>query len=143
MGRNITLVGGNGDGQTTKVANQIIVALTIEAVGEALLFAAKAGADPAKVRAALMGGFASSRILEVHGERMIKRNFDPGFRIALHQKDLNLALQSARQLQVSLPNTANCQELFNSCAAHGGSTWDHSAMVRALELLANYEIASR
>ena len=96
MGKNITLVGGNGDGQTTKVANQIIVALTIEAVGEALLFASKAGADPAKVRQALMGGFASSRILEVHGERMVKRTFDPGFRIALHQKDLNLALSAAR-----------------------------------------------
>ena len=140
MGKNITLVGGNGDGQTTKVANQIIVALTIEAVGEALLYAAKAGADPAKVRQALMGGFASSRILEIHGERMVKRNFDPGFRIELHQKDLNLALSTGRQLGVSLPNTATCQELFNACAAHGGSAWDHSAMVRALEMLANFEI---
>jgi len=140
MGKNITLVGGNGDGQTTKVANQIIVALTIEAVGEALLYASKAGADPAKVRQALMGGFASSRILEVHGERMVKRNFDPGFRIELHQKDLNLALSTGRQLGVSLPNTATCQELFNACAAHGGSAWDHSAMVRALEKLANFEI---
>jgi 2-hydroxy-3-oxopropionate reductase len=143
MGKNITLVGGNGDGQTTKVANQIIVALTIEAVGEALLFASRAGADPGKVRQALMGGFANSRILELHGERMIKRTFEPGFRIELHQKDLNLALQGAKELKISLPNTANCQELFNSCAAHGGSAWDHSAMVRALELLANYEIGSR
>ena len=117
MGKNITLVGGNGDGQTTKVANQIIVALTIEAVGEALLFASRAGADPAKVRQALMGGFASSRILELHGERMIKRNFDPGFRIELHQKDLNLALQGARSLNLSLPNTATAQELFNCAAA--------------------------
>jgi 2-hydroxy-3-oxopropionate reductase len=140
MGKNITLVGGNGDGQTCKVANQIIVALTIEAVGEALLFASKAGADPAKVRQALMGGFASSKILEVHGERMIKRTFDPGFRIELHQKDLNLALSGARALNISLPNTATCQELFNSCAAHGGSAWDHSAMVRALEILAKHEI---
>ena len=140
MGKNITLVGGNGDGQTTKVANQIVVALTIEAVGEALLFASKAGADPAKVRQALMGGFASSRILEVHGERMVKRTFDPGFRIELHQKDLNLALTGARALGVSLPNTATCQELFNACAAHGGKAWDHSGMVRALELLANHEI---
>jgi 2-hydroxy-3-oxopropionate reductase len=140
MGKNITLVGGNGDGQTTKVANQIIVALTIEAVGEALLFASKAGADPAKVRQALMGGFASSRILEVHGERMVKRNFNPGFRIELHQKDLNLALSAARQIGVSLPNTATCQELFNSCSAHGGKAWDHSAMVRALEMMADFEI---
>ena len=140
MGRNVTHVGGNGDGQTTKVANQIIVALTIEAVGEALLFASKAGADPARVRQALMGGFANSRILEVHGQRMVDRKFDPGFRIELHQKDLNLALQGAKSLQISLPNTATCQELFNACAAHGGSKWDHSAMVRALELLADHEI---
>ena len=140
MGKNITLVGGNGDGQTTKVANQIIVALTIEAVGEALVLASKAGADPAKVRQALMGGFASSRILEVHGERMVKRTFDPGFRINLHQKDLNLALSTARQLGLSLPSTAVAQELFNTCAAHGGAGWDHSGMVRALEILANHEI---
>jgi 2-hydroxy-3-oxopropionate reductase len=143
MGKNITLVGANGDGQTAKVANQIIVALNIEAVAEALLFAAKAGADPARVRAALMGGFASSKILEVHGERMVKRTFDPGFRIGLHQKDLNLALASARALGVSLPNTATAQELFNACAAHGGAAWDHSAMVRALEKLANFEIGQK
>jgi 2-hydroxy-3-oxopropionate reductase len=141
MGQNITLVGGNGDGQTCKVANQIIVALNIEAVSEALLFASKAGADPAKVREALMGGFASSKILEVHGERMIKRTFDPGFRIELHQKDLNLALQGAKTIGVSLPNTATAQELFNACAAHGGSGWDHSAMVRALEMMAKHEVA--
>src|SRR3954471_6079474 len=126
MGKNITLVGGNGDGQTCKVCNQIIVALNIEAVSEALVFASKAGADPAKVRQALMGGFAASRILEVHGERMIKRTFDPGFRIELHQKDLSLALAGARALGVSLPNTANAQELFNACAADGGKGWDHS-----------------
>jgi 2-hydroxy-3-oxopropionate reductase len=140
MGKNITLVGNNGDGQTAKVANQIIVALNIEAVAEALLFASKAGADPRKVRQALMGGFASSRILEVHGERMINRTFDPGFRIELHQKDLNLALQSAKALKLSLPNTATAQELFNACAAHGGSAWDHSGLVRALEIMSNYEI---
>ncbi len=140
MGKNITLVGGNGDGQTAKVANQIIVALNIEAVAEALLFAARAGADPAKVRQALMGGFASSRILEVHGERMIKRTFDPGFRIELHQKDLNLALDAARSLGMSLPNTASAQQLFSSCVAHGGKGWDHSAMVKALETMANFEL---
>ncbi len=141
MGKNITLVGGNGDGQTTKVANQIIVALTIEAVSEALLFASKAGADPAKVRQALMGGFANSRILEVHGERIVTRNFNPGFRIELHQKDLNLALSSARALGLSLPNTATAQELFNAVAAHGGAKLDHSAMVKALEMLGNHEVA--
>ncbi len=143
MGKNVTLVGGNGDGQTCMVANQIIVAHNIEAVAEALLFASKAGADPAKVRQALMGGFASSRILEVHGERMIKRTFDPGFRIELHQKDLNLALANARVLGVALPNTATAQELFNTCAAHGGAKWDHSALVRALETMANHEIGQR
>jgi 2-hydroxy-3-oxopropionate reductase len=140
MGQNITLVGGNGDGQTCKVANQIIVALTIEAVGEALLFASKAGADPARVREALMGGFASSKILEIHGERMIKRTFDPGFRIELHQKDLNLALSNARKLQMSLPNTATAQELFNSVAAQGDIGLDHSAMVLALEKLAEFKV---
>jgi 2-hydroxy-3-oxopropionate reductase len=125
MGKNITLVGGNGDGQTCKVANQIIVALNIEAVGEALLFASKMGADPAKVRAALMGGFASSKILEVHGERMIKRTFNPGFRIELHQKDLNLALSSARAIGVSLPNTRrrrNCSTAAPRTAAPPGTT---------------------
>jgi 2-hydroxy-3-oxopropionate reductase len=143
MGKNITLIGGNGDGQTTKVANQIVVALTIEAIGEALLFASKAGADPALVRQALMGGFASSRILEVHGERMIKRNFAPGFRIELHQKDLNLALESARALAVSLPNTAATQQMFTACVAQGGKAWDHSGLVRALEQMANHEIGSK
>ena len=141
MGKNITRVGGNGDGQTAKVANQIIVALNIQAVAEALLFAAKNGADPAKVREALMGGFASSRILEVHGERMVKRTFNPGFRIELHQKDLNLALQGAKALGISLPNTATTQELMNSCAAHGMAGLDHSALCRAVEMMSNHQIA--
>lgn len=142
MGKNITLVGGNGDGQTTKVANQMIVALTIAAVGEALLFASKAGADPAKVREALMGGFASSRILEVHGDRMIKRTFDPGFRIRLHQKDLGLALAGARAMGIALPQTAGAAQLMQVCAAHGLADRDHSALVRALELMAGHDVAS-
>ena len=141
MGKNSTLVGGNGDGQTTKVANQIIVALNIQAVAEALLFASKAGADPAKVRQALMGGFANSRILEVHGERMIKRTFNPGFRIELHQKDLNLALQGAKSMGISLPNTAMAQELMNCCAGNGLSGMDHSALCRAIEIMSSHEIA--
>jgi 2-hydroxy-3-oxopropionate reductase len=140
MGKNISLIGDVGAGQVCKLANQVIVAATIEAVGEALLLASKAGVDAEKVRSALMGGFASSRILEVHGERMTKRTFNPGFRIELHQKDLNLALSTAQSLGVSLPNTATCQALFNACAAHGGKAWDHSAMVRALEYLADHEI---
>ena len=141
MGNNITLVGGNGDGQTTKVANQIIVALNIAAVGEALLFASKAGADPVKVRQALMGGFAASRILEVHGERMIKRTFNPGFRIALHQKVLNLALQGAKAMDMALPQTANAAQLMQTCAAQGWDQLDHSALVKALELMAAHEVA--
>jgi 2-hydroxy-3-oxopropionate reductase len=141
MGKNITLVGGNGDGQTCKVANQIIVALNIAAVGEALLFASKAGADPAKVRQALMGGFAASRILEVHGERMVKRTFNPGFRIGLHQKDLGLALDGAKALGLALPQTAGAAQLMQVCSAHGLGNLDHSALVRALEIMGNHEVA--
>ncbi|WP_296661827.1 2-hydroxy-3-oxopropionate reductase [Paraburkholderia sp.] len=141
MGKNISLIGDNGAGQTCKVANQIIVALNIEAVAEALLFAARSGADPERVRRALMGGFASSRILEVHGERMTKRTFNPGFRIELHQKDLNLALDGARKLGIALPHTASAQQLFSVCAANGGKAWDHSAMIRALEIMAHFDIA--
>jgi 2-hydroxy-3-oxopropionate reductase len=141
MGKNITLVGGNGDGQTCKVANQIIVALNIAAVGEALLFASKAGADPAKVRQALMGGFAASRILEVHGERMVKRTFNPGFRIGLHQKDLGLALNGAKALGLSLPQTAGAAQLMQVCSAHGLGNLDHSALVRALEIMADHQVS--
>ena len=139
MGKNITHVGAVGDGQVSKVANQIIVALNIAAVAEALVFASKAGADPARVRQALMGGFAGSRVLEVHGERMIKRTFEPGFRIALHLKDLHLALQGARTLGVALPQTALTAQLMQSCSALGLAQADHSALVRALELLAGQE----
>jgi len=141
MGKNITHVGSeNGAGQTCKVANQIIVALNIQAVAEALVFASKAGADPAKVRQALMGGFASSRILEVHAERMLNGTFNPGFRIRLHQKDLNLALSAAKDLALSLPNTAMAQQMFASCMAHGGGDLDHSAMILAIEGMAKHAI---
>ena len=140
MGKNIVHIGGIGDGQVCKVANQIVVALTLEAVSEALVLSAKAGADPAKVRQALLGGFAQSKSLEVHGERMLKRNFAPGFRIRLHQKDLNLALQTARELGVSLPGTGIAQELFNSAGAEGATDLDHSAMITVLEKLANYKV---
>ncbi len=141
MGKNITLIGGNGDGQTCKVANQIIVALNIAAVSEALVFASKAGADPAKIRQALMGGFAASRILEVHGERMIKRTFNPGFRIALHQKDLNLALQGAKAMNVALPQTAGVAQQMQACVALGHAQADHSALVKAWETLAQHPVA--
>lgn len=142
MGKNITLVGEkNGSGQICKIANQMIVAMNIEAVAEALVFASKAGCDPAKVRSALMGGFAASRILEVHGERMIKRSFAPGFRIRLHQKDLALALESAQAVGVAMPNTATCLQLFNSVAAQGKQDDDHSGLVQALEALAAHTVA--
>ncbi|KNH07199.1 2-hydroxy-3-oxopropionate reductase [Candidatus Burkholderia brachyanthoides] len=141
MGKNISHIGNNGAGQTCKVANQIIVALNIEAVAEALLFAARSGADPERVRKALMGGFAASRILELHGERMTKRTFNPGFRIELHQKDLNLALDGARKMGLALPHTASAQQLFSVWAANGGRAWDHSAMVRALEIMSNFQVA--
>jgi 2-hydroxy-3-oxopropionate reductase len=144
MGKNITHIGTpNGVGQTCKVANQIIVALNLQAVSEALVFAAKAGADPAKVRTALMGGFASSRILEVHAERMLKGTFDPGFRIRLHQKDLNLALSSARELGVALPSTAIAQQMFSAVVAHGGAERDHSALVQATEELAGITLRDK
>ncbi|MDR3525413.1 MAG: 2-hydroxy-3-oxopropionate reductase [Acetobacteraceae bacterium] len=137
MGKNITHVGdAPGAGQVCKVANQIIVALNIQAVAEALTFAKKAGADPAKVRQALMGGFANSRILEVHAERMINRTFAPGFRIRLHQKDLNLALGSAKDMGMALPNTAIAQQMFSVVSAQGGADLDHSALVQAIELMA-------
>ncbi|RAZ78720.1 2-hydroxy-3-oxopropionate reductase [Mesorhizobium atlanticum] len=144
LGKNITLIGeNNGAGQTCKIANQIIVALNIEAVAEALVFASKAGCDPARVRAALMGGFASSRVLDVHGERMIARTFAPGFRVRLHQKDLNLALESARTLGVALPGTATAQQLMNACSARpGGAEADHSSLVRALEILSDHELSN-
>jgi 2-hydroxy-3-oxopropionate reductase len=141
LGKNVTHVGPNGAGQTAKVANQIVVALTIEAVGEALLFAAKAGVDPAKVREALLGGFASSRVLEVHGQRMIERNFEPGARVELHQKDLENALAGARAMGLALPGTALAQQLFSAVKGMGGARWDHSALVRALEALSGAKIA--
>lgn len=143
MGKTIVHVGpNNGDGQVAKCANQIVVALTIQAVAEGLLFASRAGADVEKIREALMGGIAASRILEVHGERMIKRTLDPGFRIRLHQKDLRNALASAEQMQLPLPATALAQEMFTAAVAHGAGDLDHAGFVRGLEAMANHEISS-
>jgi len=135
MGKKITLIGDNGAGQICKIANQIIVALTIEAVGEALLLVSKAGVDQNKVRQALMSGFASSRVLEIHGERMINQAFEPGFRVELHQKDLNIALSNARALGINLPNTTATLELLNACNAQGDAKLDSSVMIRSLEKL--------
>jgi 2-hydroxy-3-oxopropionate reductase len=140
LGEKITYIGGHGTGQTCKAANQTVVAGTIQVISEALLFAAKAGADPEKVREALLGGFAQSRILDVHGERMIRRNFAPGFRVKLQQKDLNIVLQTAKNIGISMPVTALAQEMYNSVAAHGDADLDHSALVQALERLANHQV---
>ena len=140
MGKTITHIGDHGAGQTAKVANQIIVALNLEAICEALLFASKAGADPERVRRALMGGAANSRMLEIKGEWILSRRFQPGFRIKHQQKDLNNALDAARKLGLTLPNTAATQELYNAVSGDGGSDLDHSALILALERLANYKV---
>lgn len=135
MGRSVTRIGDIGAGQTAKVANQIVVALTLQAVAEGLTFAARCGVDPVVVREALLNGFAGSRVLEIHGKRMIERMFTPGFRIALHRKDLELALSTARQLNQALPATALAQQLFAACSGAGFDNADHSALVLATELL--------
>lgn len=140
MGQNITHVGPTGSGQITKMANQVIVAQSIQAVAEALVLASKAGANPEKVRQALMGGFANSRILEVHGKRMTSGSFEPGFKVGLHQKDITSALNTARELGVALPGAANFQQLLSSCVAQGGADWDHSAVVKIIEQLAHHSI---
>jgi 2-hydroxy-3-oxopropionate reductase len=140
LGKNIVHVGEAGAGQVTKAANQIVVAVTIAAISEALLLAAKSGVDPAKVREALLGGFAQSKILDVHGNRMLQRNFAPGFKVKLHRKDLAIALNTAREIGMSLPVTANVAELMNALIAHGGADLDHSALVTVLEELANYQV---
>ena len=144
MGGTVTLIGTrNGDGQVCKAANQIIVGVTVQAVAEALVLAAKAGADPAVVRQALMGGAASSVILENHGARMLEGNFEPGFRAELQQKDLNVALSAARDLGVVLPLAATAEGLYNALNAQGRSKADHSAVVTVLEDLAACKISPR
>ena len=141
LGKTIILVGPNhGDGQVAKCANQIVVALTIQAVAEGLIYASRAGADVEAIRQAILGGIGASRILEVHGERMIKRTLNPGFRIRLHQKDLNNALESARRMQLALPATALAQQLFTAASAGGAADLDHAALVRGLEQMSAHEV---
>lgn len=140
LGRNIVYMGGPGAGQVTKAANQVVVALTIAAVSEALALAAKAGVDPAKVRAALLGGFASSRVLEVHGQRILERNFRPGFRIRLHHKDLRIALGLGRAVGASLPLTALVHEWLGALVTRGQGELDHSALVTLFEEWAQTEV---
>ncbi|MGQ9491016.1 MAG: 2-hydroxy-3-oxopropionate reductase [Anaerolineae bacterium] len=140
LGKNIVHVGEAGAGQVTKAANQIVVAVTLAAVSEALVLAAKAGVDPARVREALLGGFAQSRILDLHGNRILQRNFQPGFKARLHRKDLSIILDTARELGVALPATGVVTELMNALIARGGGELDHSALVTVLEELANFRV---
>jgi 2-hydroxy-3-oxopropionate reductase len=139
LGKNITLIGGHGAGQVAKAANQIIVGLTIEAVAEALVFAAKSGADPEKVRRALLGGYAQSRVLELHGQRMTERNFVPGGKVRSHKKDIEIVMSVARELGVYVPGTALLSHLWNAVAAQGGLDWDHSSLIKVLEMMSKVE----
>lgn len=141
MGKTLNHIGPHGAGQTCKLANNMVGAMTLMAVAEALTFAAKAGADPARVREALLGGFAQSRILDLHGKRMIERDFAPGFKIELMQKDLNNALQNARRMGMAIPGTAVAQQLFSVAVGLGGGQWDHSGIARAIEVMASHTIA--
>ena len=140
MGKNIVLMGGPGAGQVTKACNQVVVAVTIQAISESLVLARKAGVDPAKVRDALLGGFAQSRILDLHGKRILKRNFQPGFRIRLHRKDLTIALDTGREVSLPLPATAYVAEMMNSLIAQGKGDLDHSALTLLVEQLGDVEI---
>ena len=140
LGKNITHIGDHGTGQIAKAANQIIVALSIDAVAEALIFAKKAGADPAKVRKALLGGFAQSRVLEEHGQRMLDRNFEPGGKMRFHQKDIGIVLSIAKEMGIYLPGTSMMADLWNAMTAQGMIDWDHSALVKVLEQMSNVEV---
>ncbi len=133
MGKNIVHIGNPGAGQTTKACNQIVVGLTIQAVAEALTLAKKSGVDVAKVRTALLGGFAQSKILDLHGQRILDRNFKPGFKIKLHRKDMNIALQTARDLSVPLPASAIVASQMDAVLARGDGDLDHSSLALLLE----------
>ena len=141
MGKTIVRVGDLGSGQVTKACNQIVIAATLAGIAEALVMGAKAGVDPVLIRQALMGGYAGSRLLEVHGERMIQHTFDPGFFVRLHNKDLHIALQMARSLSVSAPVTALAAQHFNALVADGDGELDNSAMLKVYERLAKTSIA--
>ncbi|UCH54044.1 MAG: NAD-binding protein, partial [Pseudomonadota bacterium] len=135
MGKSIVLVGDNGAGQVAKACNQIIAALTIEAVSEALTFARRNNVDAGKVREALMGGFAGSRILEVHGKRMLDNDFKPGFKVKLHQKDLRIVMDAAHALGMALPGTALVAQHMNALMGSGDGELDSAAVVKVVERL--------
>jgi 2-hydroxy-3-oxopropionate reductase len=140
LGKNINHIGDHGAGQVTKAANQIIVGLTLQAVAEALIFAKKSGVDPAKVRRAIMGGYAQSRVLELHGQRMLGRNFQPGGKIKSHRKDIEIVLSVAKEMGICLPGTAMISQLFNAVVAHDGADLDHSAILTVLESMSDIKV---
>ncbi len=139
MGKNIVLVGDHGAGQVAKACNQIVVAITIEAVAEALTFARKNGVDAGKVRDALMGGFAASRILEVHGKRMLDNNYQPGFKTKLHQKDMNIVMQTAKELGLALPAAALVTQHLNALMGSGDAELDSAAVMKVVERMSGVE----
>jgi 2-hydroxy-3-oxopropionate reductase len=143
LGKNVTHIGGHGAGQVAKAANQIIVGLMIEAVAEGLVFAAKSGVDPEKVRKALLGGYAQSRVLELHGQRMTDRNFVPGGKVRSHKKDIEIVMAVAREIGVYLPGTALLSHLWNALASQGGLDWDHSSVIKVLEMMSQTEVKGR
>ena len=142
MGKTILHLGESGAGQVAKACNQLVIAVTIEAVAEAMVLASKAGVDPAKVRAALLGGYAYSRVLEGHGERFLARNFTPGFRTRLQYKDLNIALDAGRAYGAPMPAAALVHQLYAAMMARGEGDLDHAALVTLLEELAGQEITA-
>jgi len=141
LGKNIVHIGDPGAGQVTKAANQMVVGTTIAIVSEALVLAAKAGVDPAKVRQALLGGFAQSKILEAHGQKMLERNFKPGFRIRLHEKDMKIALATGSEYGVPLIVTSQVAQMMTAMKAMGNGDLDHSGLVRFVEELAKTELS--
>jgi 2-hydroxy-3-oxopropionate reductase len=142
LGTRITHVGASGAGQVVKACNQIVVGLTLEALGEALVLGSKAGVDPAAIVEALGGGLAASRVLEVRGPKLLARDFAPGFKLDLHAKDLAIVLATAREFGVALPGTALVDQLFHAEQSRGHGEADNSTVVRALEALARHEIGA-
>ena len=139
MGKNIVHIGDNGAGQVAKACNQIVVGVTIEAVAEALTFARKSGVDVAKVREALMGGFAASRILDIHGKRMLDNNYQPGFKTKLHQKDMNIVMHTAQELGLALPAAALVMQHMNALMGTGDAELDSAAMMKIVERTSGVE----
>ncbi|HZA55069.1 MAG TPA: 2-hydroxy-3-oxopropionate reductase [Candidatus Udaeobacter sp.] len=140
LGKNIVHVGDAGAGQVTKAANQMVVGTTIAIVGEALVLSAKAGVDPAKVRQALLGGFAQSKILEAHGQKMLERNFKPGFRIRLHEKDMKIALATGLEYGVPLMVTSQVAQMMTAMRSMGNGELDHAGLIKLVEQMSNTEL---